>query len=104
MACRPKVNKYCKRFDWPVGPSFSRKKYPDGGAKMLASEWVRRGAHFYAMFVSGGQSVETFRFSEEQLNSYTPTEEFLIWATGLSLEDKSFDAAVKVAKYRPTNP
>ena len=91
------------RLKWRGLASFSRRKLA-GGAKLLAQEWTRRGSYFYKLWFSSARTLETFEYTDADLNSYQPNSEFADWAASLAIEHHCFNEAVRVSSAVPTNP
>jgi hypothetical protein len=56
------------------------------------------------MFVDAGELAAAFRYSAEQIDSYTEDEEFLEWIVVQPNESKQFAKGFELRSFVPLNP
>ena len=103
MYSRKVAKRWCDKFQFRKQKGFSFTTHGLEGANMLAREWASRADYFYRIWVEAG-CEEEFRYSEEQLSSYVPSEEYVVWASTLDVGSDAFSEVTHLNHALPTNP
>ena len=105
MFARACTKPWCDRFRWNKQKGFGFTAHGgEEAATMLAHEWQGRGDHFYKLFLAGGGDLETFRYTDADLDSYQSSESFINWAADQDIDADCFDGIMEVRHAVPTNP
>ncbi len=96
---RRMTEQWCKRYGFPRKKSFMFAMYGEACAVQLSREWVRRGNHFYSLWVAQGSSLE-YVYSQHDLDSYSEELEWLDFAVE-AIEGPALRRIMEVRSWLP---
>ena len=96
------VQEWCRTYRWPKQFANYYGLYGIAGATHLAKEYVRRSSHFFGIWVLSDN--DPFTYSQEELNSYEETFEWVDWMCSLPVDSASFGRASQLRAFLPQNP
>ena len=99
---RAHCKEFCQVFQWPLTKGFHYNAHTEYGANMLAREWARKGAFYFAAYAEGGEAA---LFSDDAL-PYEESWEFLDWACGIDPDEQegTFIKIIELRHARPVSP
>jgi hypothetical protein len=104
IACLPRAHtkKWRDKFHWPHKKSFATLEHGEVGAKILAEEWVLKATFYFLLFWDDILGLDEFEYDlitpEYQ---YTPSAQFLDWATTVDLACDSWVRITEVNSIQP---
>lgn len=97
---RRMTEEWCLKYCFPRKKSFMFSLYTEENAVQLANEWVRRGNHYYSLWLRAGADLE-YAFTETDIVSYEEDLEWLDFAVGISTEAPAFQRIIEVRSWKP---
>jgi hypothetical protein len=93
---------FCRTYGLNVVVTFSVARYGDLSASLLAHEWCRRLEYFFGLWMA--QDDWLYRFTDADVSSYHPKDEFVDFFLGLPLDSPTMARASEVNNIRPKEP
>ena len=82
--------------------SFAVRRYTEAHATVMAREWCAKMEYLFGIWM--GQESWEYVFTDEELQAYTPREEFLAFFLGLDLEGETIARASAMNIMKPGIP
>ncbi len=92
----------CKIYTWQQQRTFHYAKFTGEGAMKLAHAWTQKGDWFFGVWM--GQDDDYYTYSDEDLASFVPDDDFLTWSLTLDVESPAFRAVHEYMHTQPSKP
>ena len=92
---------FARAYGFPPSRRWNFTTYGAANARMLAREFVRRGICFVRSTWQRMRATPLFAFSQDMVDSYAETAEYLDWAIALDVHDPVFDQVVALRRVAP---
>ena len=97
------THNFCERYGFQKKYSFMYSAYPPGKDKAvaLARAWVHKGNYFYQRWEDASEGDLSYSFTQDDLDMYVESQDFLDFVHGLDIEDPAFDRVLQVRRWVP---
>ena len=102
MLARSGAKGWCTKYKFAKQKSLCSSRYGIEACNMVAREWASRAEYFFLLWYDDGCD-EDFSYSDELLESYMPTMEWVEWATRQEIASEIWAAISDVENARPCN-
>lgn len=93
---------FCHNYGWPAQFTCTYAKFGMESAHALCREFCRRGDYFFSIWAA--QPDDRFQFSEEDIQSYEETLEWVTFLTEADTDGPVFQRGLEIRELVPTNP
>ena len=94
---------WCDRYNFPKRKSWSRRAHTERGALLMSSEYQRRATFFFSLWLEqcGEDASWSFEYTQEVLDSYRPSLEYLTWAVEVPLGSRTYKCLTELTEMLP---